>query len=124
MMISLPHGLAVLASAALLLDTVAPVSGSLVDAAGRLSLDGVLVAGVIALWKALAAREAAHAEALAAKDQRIDAKDAQIITMTTKVTEVMALVLEAVKELRSSVNRLCDDDGLGQEARLKSGPHR
>lgn len=81
-----------LAVLGLIVDTAQPIPGSMVDAAGRLSLDAVLVAGVVALWKALDR-----------KDQRIAEKDAQLVAMTSKVTEVMTQVLDAVKELRSSV---------------------
>jgi hypothetical protein len=90
-----------LTSLGLLVQTVQPVPGSMVDAAGRLTLDAVLVAGVVALWKALAA-----------KDQRIAEKDAQLVAMTSKVTEVMTQVLDAVKELRVAVNDLRDEAGL------------
>lgn len=65
-------------------------TGGPVDAVGRLTLDGVLVVGVIALWKALSA------------------KDAQLIAMTAKVTEVMTQVLDSNKELRGVVNELRD----------------
>lgn len=102
-----------LAGLGLLVDTAVPIPGSMVDAAGRLTLDGVLVAGVIALWRALAARETAYAATIAAKD-------AQLIAMATKVTEVMTQVLEAVKELRSSVDELREEHGQPQRSRVRA----
>jgi len=70
----------------------------MVDAAGRLSLDAVLVAGVIALWRELRAERA-----------RIAEKDAQVVAMATEATKTMTLVLEAVKELRTAVNDMREE---------------
>lgn len=95
-------GLAMLGLAA----DLAPVPGP-VDQVGRLSLDAVLVAGVIALWKALER-----------KDARIADKDAQLVAMTSKVTEVMTQVLDAVRELRGGVADLKESfDGLPRSVR-------
>jgi hypothetical protein len=90
-----------LVAVGLLADTVQPIPVSFVDAAGRLSLDVILMAGVVALWKALAN-----------KDTRIAEKDQQLMNMATKSHEVMVLVMEAVKELRGAVNDLRVDRGL------------
>lgn len=77
----------------------APIPGSF-DAAGRLTLDAALVVAVGVLWRALGS-----------KDQRIAEKDGQVVAMATKATETMALVMEAVKELRGSVNELREEHG-------------
>lgn len=84
-----------LSASGLLVAQVIPSSGTVIDSAGRLTLDAALVLAVIALWKALGQ-----------KDIRIAEKDVQIVSMAQKVTETMVSVMEAVKELRTTVASL------------------
>ncbi len=98
-------GILVFAVSGLFLAEVAPAA-NVVDSAGRLTLDAALVLAVVALWKAVGA-----------KDTRIAEKDAQIVAMASRTTDTMmsiaakqaettVTVVEAVKELRMAVSSL------------------
>ncbi len=86
-----------LSTTSLLISQVIPAlsPSTAIDAAGRLTLDAALVLAVIALWRAVGA-----------KDQKIAEKDAQMIIMAGKTAETMALTMESVKELRVAVTEL------------------
>lgn len=75
-----------LAMSNIVLGQLAPVvPSSAFDAAGRMTLDGALILAVIVLWRALTK------------------KDDQVIAMSQQTAQTMALVLEAVKELRGTI---------------------
>ncbi len=99
----------------LTLAQVAPITpnATTVDMLGRLTLDGALGIAVVWLARTFLATIASHkveiTALMAAKDARIAEKDAQLVAMASKVTETMALVLEAVRELRTSVNEVKDE---------------
>ncbi len=81
-----------------------------IDSMGRLTLDTALGIAVVWLARTLMATIKASDDKItamiAAKDAKIAEKDKQLIDMATKVTETMALVMVAVKELRTATEEI------------------
>lgn len=84
---ALVKGFVILSSASLLLQTATPQQPVL-DGVGRVSLDAVLIAGVIALWKAYRA------------------KDDQNFIMAKQVTETMTLMHKVVADFTDKIGDL------------------
>ncbi len=79
------------ATSSLLLAQTIPTGAGSLDSIGRVSLDAALIIAVGVLWRKIDE-----------KDAQLGKKDDQLIAMTSKVTEVMTSVMEAVKENRKT----------------------
>lgn len=103
----IPNLVPTIASVLLLLQIATPSAGdasSITHIVSELSLTGALIVAVKVLWSS---------------NQK---KDDQILGMATKVTETMALVMEAVKELRVATNELGTGlDNLASQIALLEG---
>lgn len=86
-----------------------------IETLGSLGIVGMLGAAVVWLARTLLSQIANSDAKVAAitkeKDAVIAKKDEQIIALATKATEVMTLVMEAVKELRGTVSALDEHKG-------------
>lgn len=85
----LVKGFVVVSSASLFLQSI-PSQQPLLDGVGRVSLDAVLIAGVIALWKAY------------------NKKDDQVMSVVKGFTETMAVVASAIDRNTTAVTRMND----------------
>lgn len=90
-----------ISSAAALLQTISPDITGLAGPIGQFTLVGVLLVMVKELWKTNAAEREVYRRI-------IDAKDAKIIEMATKVTEAMVSFMGAVNKLSEKTEEVGD----------------